>query len=194
MESLFDLDKHGKNIVIVLLGMLVIVFIALVTLALKLTTVQTLVLSWVLTTVYATFGILVIDPRVNPVQIVEKEVVREVFVDRPVMVDREVIKEVPIQIPMENKTIQVVEKEVEVPVYRDKIVYKTEYIEREKKKLNIPKYEFLASTQTKTYHKRSCKFSKLIKNKYKIQSDDKSTFKRKHYKACKACLDIKKNK
>lgn len=178
--------------------MLVILFIALATLVLQLTTVQTLVLSWVLTTGYAAFGILVIDPRINPIQIVETEVVkevpfevvREVFVDRPIIVE----KEVPIQIPMEIKTIQVVEKEVKVPVYRDKIVYKTKYVERKRKKLNIPKYKFLASTQTKTYHKRTCKFSKLIKNKYKLHSNAKSTFKKKHYKACKACINVKGKK
>lgn len=198
MENLFRLDKTTKNIVVVLLGMLIVLVIALLTIVLELTTVQTLVLSWVLTTGYAVFGILIVDPRINPVRVIKTEVVRdvpfevvrEVFVDRPVIVEREV----PIQIPMETKTIQVVEKEVKVPVYRDKIVYKNKYIERKRKKLNIPKYAFLASTQTRTYHKRTCKFSKLIKNKYKLHSNAKSIFKKKHFKACKACINVKRKK
>jgi hypothetical protein len=196
MENLFRLDKTTKNILVVLLGMLIVLVIALLTIVLELTTVQTLVLSWVLTTGYAAFGILIVDPRINPVRVVEREVPveveRQVFVDRPVYVEKEVIKEVPIQVPFETKTIQVVEKEVKVPVYKDKIVYKTKYVERKRKKLNIPKYKFLASTQTRTYHKRICKFSKLIKNKYKLHSNAKSTFKKKHYKACKACINVKR--
>jgi hypothetical protein len=204
MENFSKRDQTTKHIMIVLVGMLVILFIAIVNLLLQLNLVQTLVVSWVLTTFYAAGAILVVDPRVNPVRIVEREVpvdvIREVFIDRPVIVEKEVIKEVPIQIPIENRTIQVVEKKVEVPVYRevrvpvykDKIVFKNKYIERKRKKLNIPKYDFVGSTETKTYHNRNCRFSKLIKNKYKLHSNDKSTFVGKHFKRCKMCLNKKK--
>jgi len=75
----------------------------------------------------------------------------------------------------------------EVPVER--IVYRT--IEKQHKKLNIPKFKFIGSTQTKTYHNRNCKFSKMLKNKYKLHSNSKVFFKRKHYKACKVCVKRK---
>ncbi len=198
MENTSKGDKVKKNIIVVLIGILVVLFIVIVTLVLQLTTVQTLSLSWVLTTFYAVFGILTVNPKINPVQIIEVEVIKEVpveiekevFVDRPVIVE----KEVPIQIPIENKTIQVVEKPVEVPVYIDRVVYKDKkvYVERKRKKLNIPKYAFIGSTETRTYHKRTCKFSKLIKNKNKVHSNTKVTFKRKHFKGCKSCINVKK--
>ena len=97
---------------------------------------------------------------------------------------------------MENRTIEVVDRPViqevirEVPVEIEKEVIR--YIERKHKKLNFPHFEFIGSTQTKTYHRRTCKFSKMLKNKYKLHSNTKAMFKRKHYHACKACINNKK--
>ena len=87
--------------------------------------------------------------------------------------------------------VQLIKQEVirEVPIEVQKTVYRT--IETPHQNLNIPRYKFLGSTQTRTYHKRTCKFSKLIKNKYKLHSNVTSTFKRQHYKSCKACINTK---
>ncbi len=88
---------------------------------------------------------------------------------------------------------QSVEKivEIERPVEILKIVERPviEYREKPRKKLNIPKYEFNGSTETKTYHKRTCRFSKLIKKNHKVSNDSEAYFKRNKYVPCKMCID-----
>ncbi len=164
-----------KNLIVILVGALIIVGMLLINAIFKLATVHIVVICWIVTTLFAIWIILIVDPKVtiNPVHTIVKEVPverqvfidrpveKQVFVDRPVIVEKEVIKEVPT------------------------IVYRT----TPHKKLDIPKYDFVGSTQTKTYHKRNCKFSKLIKNKYKLHSNSASTFKSKHFKACKGCIN-----
>jgi hypothetical protein len=188
MENLSITYQTKKAIAVVIIGILVVILAILTIIAFELTTIQSLIMSWILTTAYAIFGILIVDPRIiiNPTQTIEREV--------PVEVEREVIRT--IQIPMENKTIEVVDRPIyiEVPVEVEKTIYRTRTIERRHKHLNIPKYEFLGSTQTKTYHKRTCKFSKMLKKKFKLHSNNKNFFKKKHYKACKTCINKKKNK
>jgi hypothetical protein len=159
-----------------------VILAILLNLALELTVIQNLVMSWILFTIYTIFAFFIIstDSKITkerevriPVQVpVEKEVVR--YVDRPVYIEKSVIKEVPIQIPIENETIKVVERPV--------------YIEKMRKKLNIPKYNFLASKKTNTYHKRDCRLSKLIKKKYKIQNNSEAYFKSRKFKGCKFCI------
>lgn len=90
--------------------------------------------------------------------------------------------ETPIIRTVERPVIREVVRTVEKPVIR-KV-----FVEKPRKKLNIPKYDYLGSTETKTYHKRSCRFSKLIKRKYKVSNNDPNYFKRRGYKACKVCI------
>ena len=80
------------------------------------------------------------------------------------------------------QTPQQIIKIVEKPVIRE--VEKKVFIERPKKP--VPKYT--ASSNTKKYHKTSCKFSKLIDDKYKVSKDDSEYFKKQGYKKCKVCL------
>ena len=75
-------------------------------------------------------------------------------------------------------------KEIEKPVY----------VEAPKKKLNIPKYKYLGSSETKTYHKRSCRFSKLIKRKFKVSANTMSYFQMRGYHKCNLCLGKKSRK
>jgi hypothetical protein len=171
-------------VLVAIVGILTIILAILIPLVFQLTIVQIVFLCWILTALYAIFIVLVVDPRLNPRQIqlmktevirnvpceVEKEVIRNVFVDRPIIVEKEVIKQVPYEV--------------------EKTVYRT--IEAPHISLNIPRYEFIGSTQTKTYHRRTCKFSKMLKNKFKEHSNSASFFKKKHYKACKTCINIKK--
>jgi len=89
-----------------------------------------------------------------------------------------------VQVPVENKTIEVVDR----PVYSNV----TKVIKPQARKLNIPKYHFVASRIEKRYHKRSCRLGKLIKKKFKIQSNSQAFFKRKKYKPCKMCIRRKK--
>ena len=102
----------------------------------------------------------------------------------------ETIKEV------EKPVAQIVEVEVEKPVikYRNKIVEKPviKYREKKRKKLNIPKYDFLGSNDTMIYHKHGCRFSKLIKPKHKISDNNEDFFKKNHFKKCKMCMPNKK--
>jgi hypothetical protein len=82
-----------------------------------------------------------------------------------------------IYLSVEIKTKEII-REVEKPVY----------IEESKKKLVIPKYDYVASSQTQTYHKRTCRLSKLIKKKFKIQNNDASFFVKNKFKPCKICI------
>jgi len=67
-------------------------------------------------------------------------------------------------------------------------------IKEKKKKLNIPKYKFIGSSQTRTYHKRNCRLCKSIKRKYKESSNQEAYFKKRKYHACKICLGSKRKK
>ncbi len=183
-------SKTLKNLMVILVGMLVITLALLIHTIFQLTLIQITVLCWIFTTLFAIWGILIIDPKVNvnPIQFIEKEVIREipveknVFIDRPYAVEKEVFIDRPV----------IVEKEIvkEVPVDVERIVYRT--VKAPHRNLNIPKYEFVGSTLAETYHKRTCRFSKLIKKKYKLHSNYAHTFKVRHFKACKACINVKK--
>jgi len=71
---------------------------------------------------------------------------------------------------------------VEKPIVRE--IEKKIFIE--KPKPYVPKY--IGSTNRKVYHLSSCKFSKLIEPKYKVQKDSEEYFKRNKYKPCKMCM------
>lgn len=84
--------------------------------------------------------------------------------------------------PVEKRVI--IEKPVAKPVER-KI-----FIEKPKK----PEYDYIASTETGTYHKSNCRFSKLIKPKFKKSSNDPYDFHSKGFKRCKICFGLGKRK
>jgi len=170
----------NKIVIAILVAAIVIVSAVLASVLLKFDLITNLVMSWVLTAFYALFAFFLVDPviQLNPVKTVEKPVYQEVVK----LVEKPVIKE--IQVPVENTVIKVVEKEVPV----EKIVYK----EIPHRKLNIPKFKFIGSTQTRTYHARNCKFSKMLKRKFKLHSNSRLFFKKKHYKACRTCLKNQK--
>lgn len=180
-----------RNIIIAgIIASLVVLIAIFVSIALEFNLVQNIVMSWILTTAYALFAFFLIDPKlnINPVRYVDRPLVQEIIR----IVEKPVFKE--IQVPIENKVIEVIEKPVikEVIRYIERPVVK--YVDRivKRKKLNIPKYNFVASNQTRTYHKRNCRLGKLIKKKYKFQNNSQNFFKKKHYKGCKVC--IKKQK
>jgi hypothetical protein len=103
---------------------------------------------------------------------------------------RTVEREVPIIKEVIRTVDRPVEVEVEKPVYIEKPIYieKPVYIERKKEKLVIPKYNYVASMLTKTYHKSNCRLGKSIKKKYKEHSNNPASFKKKKYKPCKSCI------
>jgi hypothetical protein len=181
--------QPGKFLSIIIVGIMVIILAILMSIAFEFGIVGNLVMSWILTTTYAIFALLLIEPIINihPVRVIEKPVIQEVikFIEKPIFHE--------VQVPVDNRVIEVVEKPVIKEVFIEVPVEKrvTRYIERKHKRLNIPKFEFIGSTQTETFHKRTCKFSKMLKNKYKLHSNTKAFFKRKHYHACEACINKK---
>ena len=115
--------------------------------------------------------------------LLEPHILREINTKEVVTVEKPVVQDVP------RYVVHRVEKPIQQYVDRPVPVY----INSPKRKLNILKYDYLASTESKTYHKRSCRLGKLIKKKYKLSSNNVSDFKRKKYKACKVCI-LKKKK
>lgn len=170
-------NQRYRAVIVVLVAMLTVLLAMLISITFKFEIIANLVMSWILTSFFSIFVILLVEPRI----------IEQVQVDHPVYVDRpiEVIKEVPIQIPIENKTIEVVES---TPIIRNVI----KYVETPRRKLNIPKFKFIASSQARTFHSRNCRLGKLIKKKYKVHSNFKDFFKRKHFKGCKVCITKQK--
>jgi hypothetical protein len=175
-----------------------------------------LILGFILITLYSIILFFLLDPvllreiKHTTVKTVEKPVVRTV--DRPVIqtIDRPVIKEVikTVEKPVYREVIKTVEK----PVYRDviktvdrpviKYVDKIRYVNKmskpvvvtklmPRKKLNIKIYDYLGSSETMTYHKHGCRFSKLIKQKYRVNNDSAQWFKKHKYHPCQVCVTKK---
>ncbi|HUS48952.1 MAG TPA: hypothetical protein VMZ91_02205, partial [Candidatus Paceibacterota bacterium] len=86
----------------------------------------------------------------------------------------------PIKRILPKPIVRVVEK----PVIRE--VEKKVFIEKPRKE--PIEYEYVGSTNAKKYHKASCRFSKLIKDKYKVSRNELEYFQRQGYKPCKVCL------
>ena len=172
---------NNRNLLIaILVAVLVVLFAIILNLIIKMGIVENLLMCWVMTTAYSIFAFFIMGS------------------DSVLEIKKEIVREVPIQIPIENKVVEFVEKPVYIdkPVYIEKPVYVEKpvvkevpvYFEKTRKKLNIPRYEYLGSSETKTFHKRNCRFGKLIKKKYKLNSNDKEFFKKKKFKGCKVCI------
>ncbi|MEM0465815.1 MAG: hypothetical protein QXW97_03915 [Candidatus Pacearchaeota archaeon] len=80
--------------------------------------------------------------------------------------------------------------EVPKPVIKEviKTVDRPVIINKNTKKLNIPKYDYIGSSETRTFHRRSCRLSKLIKRKYKLSSNNINFFLKKGFSPCKVCI------
>jgi len=120
---------------------------------------------------------LLTKPIEKPIQPIRPIIINPV----PIMkyINRTVIKEVPVEKPV----IRFVEKPITRFFGRNVIIQ-----EPPKKKLNIPKYDYVGSSETKTYHKHSCRLGKLIKRKYKLSNNSEDFFKKRGFKRCKACF------
>ncbi len=91
----------------------------------------------------------------------------------------------------EQPVYQEVVKEVEKPIYREVPVVKEIVKEVEKPVIvQAPvkrSKEFVGSTQTMTFHHRTCKFSKLIEPHYRIEESKREFLERKGFKRCRYC-------
>jgi hypothetical protein len=147
------------------------------------------VILWtVLVIIYAIILFFLLEPgllrEVNrkEYQTIEKQVTVEkpVYqtIEKPVV--KEVIKEVIKEVPVVKEVIK------EVPVVRE--VEKPVYYPVQKPKLDIPRYDYIASVQTKKYHTNNCRLGKSIKRGYKEFSNNPADFTRKGYAPCKFCI------
>lgn len=180
---------QNKNILFALfIGVIVIMiqfsFVFFFGLSLK----DSLIIGFILILFYGIFLLFLVEPRVIreihnlEVKTIERPSERIVFkeVEKPVV--PVTAQTLPAYHPTEPREIvRTVEKRVPV------------YIEKPRAKLNIPKYEYLGSSETKTFHSRNCRLGKLIKKKYKVSNNSKSYFTSKKYKPCKVCI-LKKKK
>ena len=133
---------------------------------------QRTIMWTVLTVIYAVILFFLLEPKL----------LRQIITKETKTVDREVIKEVTIDRPVNKDVIR------EVPVIKTVTVNRPVYIQTPRQKLDIPKYDFVGSSVAKTYHTRNCRLGKLIKKKYKESSNDISFFKKRGYRACKVCV------
>lgn len=158
---------YGFNMLIsAVVGLIVFGLAGLALIAFDFTLIQTLLLIGICVLVYC----IVIPLSLMPRKIITR--IETKVVEQPIV-----------------RTVQYPSKPIE------KIVEKTVYVQKPKtNKLNIPKYDYVASTQAKTYHKHACRLSKLIKKKYRLSSNNVSTFKSRNYKSCKICIrKLRKN-
>lgn len=172
------MKKIRQNLVLmVVLGALIIALAVLTSTLFHLTTSEMLVMGWLLTALYA---VIIMILLVNMAALSKKTEIRQMIkeVEKPVYINNPIMKEVV--------------KEVEKPVYIDRPVVKEASVKKPRKILDIPKYNYVASTETKTYHKRDCRFGKLIKKKFKVTNNSQAFFKANGYKPCKICIKKKK--
>ena len=180
-------SRRDALFVAITLGVMTFCLTLLVSILLNFNLIQNLVLSWVMTTVYAIIAFFLVEKQT----IINKEITR--FVESPVYhaLPSQVEKEVEFQ-TIDNPIIHVIEKPVEKKVYVEVPVEKKVFIEKPLKKLNISKYKFFGSDETMTYHKSSCRFRKLIKRKHQLTSNSEEFFKKRKFKKCKVCLGGRK--
>jgi len=151
-----------------------------------------LIISVIIATLFGIFGIIIeIITTFNTEQRILFWSILALFfaIFMPLLVPTQKTRTIKL-IGKQDKLIEII-KEIEKPVL--KIIEKpvVEYKEKPKRKLNIPKYNFLGSNDTLTYHKHGCRFSKLIKAKHKLSNNDETFFKKAGFKKCKICLDNK---
>jgi len=86
--------------------------------------------------------------------------------------------------------VKVIKQKIEKPVVQivEKPVVNTVYVEKERKKLDIPHYEYIGSMQTRTYHLRTCRLGKLVKKKYQLSNNSLEFFKKRKFRPCKICI------
>jgi len=150
-----------------LIGLIVILVELLVVFFLDIPEIYIALLSFVLILLYAILLFFLLEPHL----------LREVTQTHMRTIEKPVVKIV--EKPIIRERIRVMEKPVEKKIYVP--------VPSRRKKLNIHKYKYFGSGETKTFHKRTCRFRKLIKRKYQHSSDRRSYFTRKKYKTCKIC-------
>jgi len=209
MENFKELDTekkvtekkitHGTNFLIAFFsGVGLIVGIVILIWIYNLNIIISLIIAWIVTTIYAAVLFFLLNPGIlkqiekTSVHTIEKPTFNEVPVERKIFIDRPVTKEMPVERKIFIDRPVTKEMPVERKIFIDRPVTKEVYIPIKKAKLEIPKYNFIGSTETKIYHKRNCRLGKLVKKKYKLSNNSENYFKKKGFKPCKVCITKEK--
>lgn len=170
--------EEGNTIIAVTVGILLFIISIIIVFGLSLSTGQIIVFILIILAFYVIVLSFLFEPRL----------IREIISTITNTIEKPVYRE--IRVPVnQGKRIPVI-YEIEKPIIRDVIrtVDRPVLIKEKRKKLNIPKYEFLGSSETRVFHRRACRFSKLIKRKYKISSNDPQFFIKRRFIPCKVCI------
>jgi hypothetical protein len=170
--------EEGNGLIAIIVGILLLMISIIIVFFLELSTIQIIIFIIIILCFY----VIVLS------FLFEYKLIKEIISTITKTQDRPVYKE--IRVPI-NKGVRVpVIYEVEKPIIRDVIrtVDRPVLIKEKREKLNIPKYEYLGSTQAKTFHSRNCRLSKLIKRKYKLSNNDFQFFIKKGFVPCKVCI------
>ncbi|MDP1695780.1 MAG: phage holin family protein [archaeon] len=142
----------------------------------KFSPLNAIILGLVLLVIYAVVLFFLLEPKVMREVFHTKTEIREV--------PKEVIVEKIVEKPITEKIIQRVYTEKEVPHIIERTVFKPVPV----KPIDILNQAYVGSTETKVYHKRTCRLSKLIKDQYKIQSNNEEFFKDRKFRPCEVCV------
>lgn len=201
MKKLHEKTEHLKPIITekkiwnmqyfifaLIIGIIIVASIITILFLFELTMISAIAMVAIFIAFYSIFLFFLIEPQILR-EIQKQQIITQTY-EKPVM--KEVIKEVIKEI--EKPVIKEVIREIKMPTKQQPPIIKTLMVEAPRKKLNIPKYNFFGSTQTKTYHKSSCRLRKLIKRKYKESANTERFFLSRDYTPCKICLKAKKQK
>lgn len=147
-----------------------------------------LMLALALLVIYAIILFFLLEPKVlrevkySTIKTVETPILKEVSVEKPVIRTVEKIVEKPVERIVEKPVYKTIEKPVIRTITKHVVRFK------ERPKLNIPRYDYTGSTQTKVYHTRYCRLGKLIKKRYALHANTQDFFKKRKFAPCKVCI------
>lgn len=156
------------------IGVCLVVLATAIMIILGLSLINSIVVDLIIIVIYAVILFFLLEPRIlreietTIVQTIEKSIIQKVPLIKEVFIERPVYRNIT--------------NEVERPVY----------VSVPKKKLYIPKYDFVASNLTKVYHKHSCRLGRSIKRSHKISTNSEIELKKKGFRPCKVCITKKK--
>ncbi|VVB79065.1 Uncharacterised protein [uncultured archaeon] len=164
---------YDKAILVVILGLFIICGGILASIYFSFDIVENLVMTCILVVVFGILASYIMGNQM--VREVEREFVREI--EKPYPVVQRYIQTI------DNPIIKVVEKPY--PVIRE--IERKVFVTEPRHKLNIPHYKYVGSSETMTYHLRSCRISKSIKRSHLVSNNSRDYFRNHKYKACQLC-------
>lgn len=161
--------NKGYVIFAVIMGICIIAAILVILVLYPMTLSNAILMIALFIAFYSLFLFFLIEPQLlrrsselPPTLPPQKEIVREIIHDRPVVVhDRPIVHEI-----------------------------RRTFLSSPRSTLTIPRHEYFASTETKVVHHQSCRFRKLIKRKFQKSGDTLAPFLKQGYARCPMCLPL----